>query len=101
MQTITVSENMDYINKNYQIAVTYSGNTAPKLILENKYDCSWDVNVSSGNVQDGTAYYDYSDITACMQTHDVSIYDMGKVVIMACDDTVIYNVSAIPTIVNQ
>lgn len=94
---ITVSENMDYINKNYQIAVTYSGNTAPKLILENKYDYSWDVNVSSGNVKNGTAYYNYSDIAASMHAHDVSIYDMGRVVIMACDDTVIYDVFAVPT----
>lgn len=94
---ITVAKNMDYINENYQIAVLYSGNSAPKLALENKYDGSWNVNVSACDVRDGTAYYKYSDLADCMDTYGVSIYDMGKVVIMAtADNTAVYDVYAVP-----
>lgn len=94
---LTVSKNMDYINENYQIAVSYSGNSAPKLILEDKNNYNWDVNVSADNVQDGTAYYNYRDIAESIKTNGVSINNMGKVVLMATADTVIYNVRAIPT----
>lgn len=95
--SITVSENVDYINEDYQIAVSYRGNSAPKLIIENKYDYSWDVNVTPNDVQDGVAYYNYSDIADRMNTLGVSIYGMGKVFTMASDNTIIYDIYAVPT----
>lgn len=99
--SIIVSENMDYINENYQIAVIYSGDSAPKLVLENQYDYSWNVKVSPNEVRGGIAFYNYKDIVDSMNTYGVSIYDMGKVILMASGDTDIYNVYAIPTAPNN
>ena len=40
---LTISDGLKYISGSYKIAMVYSGDSAPMLVLENKHSYSWDI----------------------------------------------------------
>lgn len=44
---LTISDGLKYISDSYKIAVVYNGDSAPMLVLENKYSYSWDICISA------------------------------------------------------
>ena len=46
----TISDGLKYISDSYIIAVVYNGDSAPMLVLENKYSYSWDICISASEV---------------------------------------------------
>lgn len=40
---LTISDGLKYISDSYKIAMVYNGDSAPILVLENKYSYSWDI----------------------------------------------------------
>ncbi len=93
----TVTEDLSYINNRYNIAIVYKGTAAPRLVLENKYDYSWNVSIEASESSNGQiAYYRYADIAQSFSEYGVSIYDMGKLIVQAASDTEIYGVYAVP-----
>lgn len=93
----TVTEDLSYINNRYNIAIVYKGTAAPRLVLENKYDYSWNVSIEASESSNGQiAYYRYADIAQSFSEYGVRIYDMGKLIVQAASDTEIYGVYAVP-----
>ena len=93
---LTISDGLKYISESYRIAVVYSGDSAPMLVLENKYSYSWDICISASEVSSGVAFYSYDDIAQAFSNYGVSIYDMGQLHIFASNYTEIYGVYAAP-----
>ena len=93
---LTISDGLDHISDSYKIAVVYSGDSAPMLVLENKYSYSWDICISASEVSSGAAFYSYDDIVQAFSNYGVSIYDMGQLHIFTSDYTEIYGVYAAP-----
>lgn len=42
--------------------MVYTGDSAPILVLENKYSYSWDICISASEVSSEVAFYSYDDI---------------------------------------
>lgn len=38
---LTISDGLKYMSGSYKIAMVYTGDSAPMLVLENKYSYSW------------------------------------------------------------
>lgn len=95
-ECLVFSDTPEYISSDYRIAVEYSGDNSPMLVLENKYSYSWDICLSPSEVSSGTAYYNYSDIESAFSKYGVSIYDMGKMIIFVSDATTVNGVYAVP-----
>lgn len=74
--------------------MVYSGDSAPILVLENKYSYSWDICIGASEVSSGVAFYSYDDITQAFSNYGVSIYDMGQLHIFTSNYTEIYGVCA-------
>lgn len=89
---LTISDGLKYISDNYKIAMVYSGDSAPMLVLENKYSYSWDICISASEVSSGVAFYSYDDIAQAFSNYGVSIYDMGQLHIFTSNYTEIYGV---------
>ena len=66
---LTISDGLKYISDNYKIAMVYSGDSAPMLVLENKYSYSWDICISASEVSSGVAFYSYDDIAQAVPYH--------------------------------
>lgn len=47
---LTISDGLKDISDSYKIAMVYSGDSAPMLVLENKYSYSWDICISASEV---------------------------------------------------
>lgn len=93
---LTISDGLKYISDSYKIAMVYSGDSAPMLVLENKYSYSWDIRISASEVTSGVAFYSYDDIAQAFSNYGVSIYDMGQLHIFTSNYTEIYEVHAAP-----
>lgn len=91
---LTISDGLKNISDNYKIAMVYSGDSAPMLVLENKYSYSWDICISASEVSSGVAFYSYDDIAQAFSNYGVSIYDMGQLHIFTSNYTEIYGVYA-------
>ena len=91
----TISDGLKYISDSYKIAMVYSGDSAPMLVLENKYSYSWDICISASEVS-SVAFYSYDDIAQAFSNYRVSIYDMGQLHIFTSNYTEIYGVYAAP-----
>lgn len=76
--------------------MVYNGDSAPILVLENKYSYSWDICISVSEVSSGVAFYSYDDIAQAFSNYGVSIYDMGQLHIFTSNYTEIYEVYAAP-----
>lgn len=74
--------------------MVYTGDSAPILVLENKYSYSWDICIGASEVSSGVAFYSYDDITQAFSNYGVSIYDMGQLHIFTSNYTEIYGVCA-------
>ena len=84
------------ISDSYKIAMVYNGDSAPILVLENKYSYSWDICISASEVSSGVAFYSYDDIAQAFSNYGVNIYDMGQLHIFTSNYTEIYEVYAAP-----
>ena len=93
---LTISDGLKYISGSYKIAMVYSGDSAPILVLENKYSYSWDICISASEVSSEVAFYSYDDIAQAFSNFGVSIYDMGQLHIFTSNYTEIYGVYAAP-----
>ena len=93
---LTISDGLKYISGSYKIAMVYSGDSAPMLVLENKHSYSWDICISASEVSSGVAFYSYDDIAQAFSNYGVSIYDMGQLHIFTSNYTEIYEVYASP-----
>jgi endoglucanase A len=93
---LTISDGLKYISGSYKIAMVYSGDSAPMLVLENKHSYSWDICISASEVSSGVAFYSYDDIAQAFSNYGVSIYDMGQLHIFTSNYTEIYEVYAAP-----
>lgn len=93
---LTISDGLKYISDSYKIAMVYSGDSAPMLVLENKYSYSWDICISASEVSSGFTFYSYDDIAQAFSNYGVSIYDMGQLHIFSSKYTEIYGVYAAP-----
>lgn len=51
--------------------MVYSGDSAPMLVLENKYSYSWDICISSSEMSSGVAFYSYDDIAQAFSNYGV------------------------------
>lgn len=91
---LTISDGLKHISGSYKIAIVYSGDSAPMLVLENKHSYSWDICISASEVSSGVAFYSYDDIAQSFSNYGVSIYDMGQLHIFASNYTEIYGVYA-------
>lgn len=68
---LTIFDGLKYISDSYKIAIVYSGDSAPMLILENKYSYSWDICISSSEMSSGVAFYSYDDIAQAFSNYGV------------------------------
>ena len=68
---LTIFDGLKYINDSYKIAIVYSGDSAPMLVLENKYSYSWDICISSSEMSSGVAFYSYDDIAQAFSNYGV------------------------------
>ena len=93
---LTISDGLKYISGSYKIAMVYSGDSAPMLVLENKHSYSWDICISASEVSSGVAFYSYDDIAQAFSNYGVSIYDIGQLHIFTSNYTEIYEVYAAP-----
>ena len=93
---LTISDGLKYISDSYKIAMVYSGDSAPMLVLENKYSYSWDIRISASEVSSGVAFYSYDDIAQAFSNYGVSINDMGQLYIFTSNYTEIYGVYVAP-----
>lgn len=93
---LTISDGLKYISGSYKIAIVYSGDSAPMLVLENKYSYSWDICIGASEVSSGVTFYSYDDIAQSFSNYGVSIYDMGQLHIFTSNYTEIYEVYAAP-----
>ena len=93
---LTISDGLKYMSGSYKIAMVYTGDSAPMLVLENKYSYSWDICISANEVSSGVAFYSYGDIAQAFSNYGVSIYDMGQLHIFTSNYTEIYEVYAAP-----
>lgn len=91
---LTISDGLKYISDSYKIAMVYSGDSAPMLVLENKYSYSWDIRISASEVSSGVAFYSYDDIAQAFSNYGVSIYDIGQLHIFTSNYNEIYGVYA-------
>lgn len=91
---LTISDGLKYISDSYKIAMVYSGDSAPMLVLENKYSYSWDIRISASEVSSGVAFYSYDDIAQAFSNYGVSIYDIGQLRIFTSNYNEIYGVYA-------
>lgn len=91
---LTISDGLKYISDSYKIAMVYNGDSAPILVLENKYSYSWDICISASEVSSGVAFYSYDDIAQAFSNYGVNIYDMGQLHIFTSNYTEIYGVYA-------
>ncbi len=93
---LTISDGLKHISGSYKIAIVYSGDSAPMLVLENKYSYSWDICISASEVSSGVAFYSYDDIAQAFSNYGASIYDMGQLHIFTSNYTEIYGVYSAP-----
>lgn len=91
---LTISDGLKYISGSYKIAIVYSSDSAPMLVLENKYSYSWVICISASEVSSEVAFYSYDDIAQAFNNYGVSIYDMGQLHIFTSNYTEIYEVYA-------
>ena len=68
---LTIFDGLKYISDSYKIAIVYSGDSAPMLVLENKYSYSWDICISSSEMSSGVAVYSYDDIAQAFSNYGV------------------------------
>ena len=68
---LTIFDGLKYISDSYKIAIGYSGDSAPMLVLENKYSYSWDICISSSEMSSGVAFYSYDDIAQAFSNYGV------------------------------
>lgn len=68
---LTIFDGLKYISDSYKIAIVYSGDSAPMLVLENKYSYSWDICISASEVSSGVAFYSYDDIAQALSNYGV------------------------------
>ncbi|RGF64996.1 hypothetical protein DWZ62_03340 [Ruminococcus sp. AF34-12] len=68
---LTIFDGLKYISDSYKIAIVYSGDSAPMLVLENKYSYSWDICISSSEMSSGVAFYSYDDIAQAFSNYGV------------------------------
>jgi hypothetical protein len=68
---LTISDGLKYISGSYKIAMVYNGDSAPMLVLENKYSYSWDICISSSEMSSGVAFYSYDDIAQAFSNYGV------------------------------
>ncbi|MBD8914191.1 MAG: hypothetical protein EGR82_11050 [Ruminococcus bicirculans] len=88
---LTISDGLKYISGSYKIAMVYSGDSAPILVLENKYSYSWDICISASEVSSEVAFYSYDDIAQAFSNYGVS-----QLHIFTSNYTEIYGVYAAP-----
>lgn len=91
---LTISDGLKYMSGSYKIAMVYNCDSAPMLVLENKYSYSWDIRISASEVSSGVAFYSYDDIAQAFSNYGVSINDMGQLYIFTSNYTEIYGVYA-------
>ena len=68
---LTIFDGLKYISDSYKIAIVYSGDSAPMLVLENRYSYSWDICISSSEMSSGVAFYSYDDIAQAFSNYGV------------------------------
>lgn len=68
---LTISDGLKYISDSYRIAMVYSGDNSPMLVLENKHSYSWDICISASEVSSGVAFYSYDDIAQVFSNYGV------------------------------
>lgn len=68
---LMISDGLKYISGSYKIAIVYSGDSAPMLVLENKYSYSWDICIGASEVSSGVAFYSYDDIAQAFSNYGV------------------------------
>ena len=51
--------------------MVYNCDSAPMLVLENKYSYSWDICISASEVSSGVAFYSYDDIAQAFSNYGV------------------------------
>ena len=68
---LTIFDGLKYISDSYKIAIVYSGDSAPMLVLENKHSYSWDICISSSEMSSGVAFYSYDDIAQAFSNYGV------------------------------
>ena len=68
---LTISDGLKYIAVAIKIAMVYSGDSAPMLVLENKHSYSWDICISASEVSSGVAFYSYDDIAQAFSNYGV------------------------------
>ena len=49
--------------------MVYNCDSAPMLVLENKYSYSWDICISASEVSSGVAFYSYDDISQAFSNY--------------------------------
>ena len=82
----TLYEDGTYANGSYDIVISYSGNSAPRLILERASDYSWDAALDADSVADGKAYYKAASIASVLESNGMTSNDVGKICMLAtCD----------------
>lgn len=95
---LVFSNTAEYLNGDYYFVVFYEGAFAPRFVLENQYDYSWNIDVDAhADSEEGIAYYHYDDIQSRFSEYQVSRYDMGKMILLStCDNTEIIGIFAVP-----
>ena len=68
---LTNFDGIKSIRARYKIAIVYRGDSAPMLVLENKYSYSWDICISSSEMSSGVAFYSYDDIAQAFSNYGV------------------------------
>lgn len=87
--------NNAYADGKYDIVITYSADSAPRVILEKKDDYSWDATVEADRIENGKAYYTAASITAALEKNNMTQADVNKICMLATATTKYGGVEAV------
>lgn len=87
--------NNAYADGKHDIVITYSADSAPRVILEKKGDYSWDASVEADRVENGKAYYTAASITAALEKNNMTQADVNKICMLATATTKYVGVEAV------